>query len=270
MRTIKHNPAANGEEQWRVLSSLGDLIGPDLSLEQIIEAVYHSVNQLMDAYQFSVGQFDEAAMTITFKGVIENGHHLPDLKVDATLPDRLAPWCVLNNAPIFINDMEIDYQQYVKEIPAAFIGARPNAALYVPLSYDGKVIGLITVRTIHKNVYQQHHLFILKTVGDFIVRCIAQEKGLAESKPAPRQKIWKLSAPEKLTPASRKLLYQLSEREREVLFFLISGLPNKAIAENLFVSAGTIKTHTLNIYRKMEVSNRTAAIIKAVELGWFI
>jgi ATP/maltotriose-dependent transcriptional regulator MalT len=50
---------------------------------------------------------------------------------------------------------------------------------------------------------------------------------------------------------------------------MISGLSNKCIAEKLFVSAGTVKTHTLNIYNKMDVSNRTSAIMKAIELNWF-
>lgn len=265
------NHLSGWEEQLRVLSTLGDLISPERSLEEIIEAVYQSVNQLMDAYQFSVGLYNDEEMTIIFKGVIENGQHLPDLVVDATLPDRLAPWCMLNCAEIFINDMEVDYIHYVKKIPESFIGVSPNAALYVPLQLNGKVVGLITVRTIHKNVYQRHHLYILKTVGDFIVRAIAREKGVAGTgiRPEPRQKTWQFSPPEKLHLASRKLLAELSQREKEVLFFMISGLSNKAIADKLFVSAGTIKTHTLNIYRKLDVSNRTAAIIKAVELGWF-
>jgi DNA-binding NarL/FixJ family response regulator len=51
---------------------------------------------------------------------------------------------------------------------------------------------------------------------------------------------------------------------------MVSGLPNKTIAEKLFVSPGTIKTHTLNIYQKLDVGNRTSAIMKAIELNWFV
>ena len=40
------------------------------------------------------------------------------------------------------------------------------------------------------------------------------------------------------------------------------------MAEKLFVSPATVKTHTLSIYQKMDVANRTAAILKAVEWGW--
>jgi ATP/maltotriose-dependent transcriptional regulator MalT len=75
---------------------------------------------------------------------------------------------------------------------------------------------------------------------------------------------------EQMPAGSKKQLSTLSGREKDVLFLLITGLTNKAIADKLYVSADTIKTHTLNIYRKMEVSNRSSAILKAIELGWLV
>ena len=62
----------------------------------------------------------------------------------------------------------------------------------------------------------------------------------------------------------------LDKHDYQILNLLTQGADNKAIAEKLFVSPGTIKTHTLNIYRKMDVSNRTSAIMKAIELNWFV
>ena len=260
------------KDQLRVLSEIGDLITPELTLEQVIASIYDSVNQLMDAYQFSVGLFDENEMTITFKGIIENDQRLPDLVVDASVPNRLAPWCILNGEEIFINDMEKDYKNYVSDIPKAYVGTSPSAALYVPLKMNDKVVGLITVRTIHKNVYQKHHLYILRTVGNFVVRCLAlaREMGKPAIKTEGKQKSWKWRDEAQLSHKSKKLLCSLSEREKEVLLLMVSGLSNKSIAEKLFVSPGTIKTHTLNIYQKMDVSNRTSAIITAIELNWLI
>ncbi|MCP3964162.1 MAG: response regulator transcription factor [bacterium] len=42
---------------------------------------------------------------------------------------------------------------------------------------------------------------------------------------------------------------------------------NREIADRLFVSPGTIKTHTHNLYRKLGVSNRREVVTKALELG---
>jgi DNA-binding NarL/FixJ family response regulator len=85
-----------------------------------------------------------------------------------------------------------------------------------------------------------------------------------------RIKEWRWNNREQLPVKSKKQLSMLTEREKDVLLLLVSGLPNKTIAEKLFISADTVKTHTLNIYRKMDVGNRSSAILKAIELGWVI
>jgi DNA-binding NarL/FixJ family response regulator len=59
----------------------------------------------------------------------------------------------------------------------------------------------------------------------------------------------------------------LSEREREVLTLLASGKTNSEVARDLFVSVGTIKSHTANIYRKLGARNRAGALTRARELG---
>ncbi len=55
----------------------------------------------------------------------------------------------------------------------------------------------------------------------------------------------------------------ISEREDQVLELLAKGLTNQQIADHLFVSLNTIKTHLSHLYQKLEVSNRTQAIHKA-------
>jgi len=63
------------------------------------------------------------------------------------------------------------------------------------------------------------------------------------------------------------LIEPLSDRELEVLQHLAQGLSNQAIAERLFVSLAAIKWHARNIYGKLDVSNRTQAVVKARRLG---
>jgi DNA-binding NarL/FixJ family response regulator len=56
------------------------------------------------------------------------------------------------------------------------------------------------------------------------------------------------------------LLNVLSRREREVLNLMLKGFSNKAIAENLFISEKTVKTHIYNFYKKLGISRRTEAV----------
>lgn len=58
----------------------------------------------------------------------------------------------------------------------------------------------------------------------------------------------------------------LSDREYEVLQLLVKGYSNADIAENLFLSVSTIKTHVSNILAKMNVESRAQAIVKANRL----
>ncbi len=270
-KVAKHNKV-DWTEQLHILNDVADLITPQLSIEEITAAIYENVNQLMDAYQFSVGIYNEKEGTILYKGMIEDGKRIPDFVVDAIDEKRLASWCIRNEHDIFMNDLEKEVTKYVSQKPVPLVGSDPKAALYTPLKLNDKVVGLIVVRTIHKNVYEQHHLYILKTVGNFVVRALELAK--MQSKPFVKtegtQKEWRWCNTEQLSSGSKKALEKLTEREKEVLFLLVSGLPNKSIAEKLFVSAGTIKTHTLNIYQKLDVGNRTAAIVKAIELGWVL
>ncbi|MES3018379.1 MAG: LuxR C-terminal-related transcriptional regulator [Bacteroidota bacterium] len=55
----------------------------------------------------------------------------------------------------------------------------------------------------------------------------------------------------------------VSARELEVLELMADGLSNQEIAERLFVSLSTIKTHSSNLFFKLEVQRRTQAIEKA-------
>jgi len=261
----------NWTEQLRILNDVADLITPELSLEDIIATIYLNVNHLIDAFQFAVGIYNEKEEVISYKGMIEDGKRIPDFSVDAFADNRFASWCIRNDKEIFMNDIESEYGKYLKYKPIPLAGSDPKAALYVPLKLHNKVVGLITVRTIRKNMYQQHHLYILKTVGNFIVRAL--ELANISSKPFVKtegtMKEWRWRSEEDLLPASKKALKLLTEREKEVLLLLVTGLPNKSLAKKLFVSSTTIKTHTLNIYKKMDVVNRTSAILKAMEWGWF-
>lgn len=59
----------------------------------------------------------------------------------------------------------------------------------------------------------------------------------------------------------------MSKRELEVLELMAEGLSNQEIAGRLFVSLNTVKTHSSNIFEKMDVQRRTQAVEKARRLN---
>lgn len=60
----------------------------------------------------------------------------------------------------------------------------------------------------------------------------------------------------------------LTRREAEVLRLMAEGKSNKAIGEQLFISEKTVKNHVSSILQKMEVDDRTQAVINSIKNGW--
>ncbi|MHB1651969.1 MAG: response regulator [Desulfitobacteriaceae bacterium] len=63
-----------------------------------------------------------------------------------------------------------------------------------------------------------------------------------------------------------KETYSLSERELEILTYVIRGASNREIGKALFISEKTVKNHLSSIFRKLNVEDRTQAALKAVKL----
>ncbi len=68
-----------------------------------------------------------------------------------------------------------------------------------------------------------------------------------------------------LDPAKLKTL-GISPREFEVLQLISEGFSNQEISEKLFISLSTVKTHSANLFMKLDASRRTQAVQKAREL----
>lgn len=59
----------------------------------------------------------------------------------------------------------------------------------------------------------------------------------------------------------------ITDREQEVLYCLVKGLTTQQIAGQLYISENTVKTHIRHILEKLEASNRTEAVGKAIQMG---
>jgi NarL family two-component system response regulator LiaR len=59
----------------------------------------------------------------------------------------------------------------------------------------------------------------------------------------------------------------ISKREHEVLILMAQGLSNQEVADKLFVSLNTVKTHSSKLFEKLNVQRRTQAVQEAKKLG---
>ena len=69
------------------------------------------------------------------------------------------------------------------------------------------------------------------------------------------------------TEDKENLLSYLTQREEEVLRLLTQGITYKGVAQQLFISETTVKTHVNNIFQKLQVNDRTQAVLYAINHG---
>ena len=87
----------------------------------------------------------------------------------------------------------------------------------------------------------------------YVQRLLSAFEARQKPKPAP-------------APGTEGLIEPLSERELEVLKLLAQGCSDKKIAETLVIARETVHKHLKNIYGKLDVHSRTAAIVRAREV----
>ena len=110
--------------------------------------------------------------------------------------------------------------------------------------------------------------YLLKTAGpDELVQAVrAVYQGRAVLGPEVTQRVVEGLASGRLV--DRETSDPLTERELEVLRLAAQGLTNTAIAQKLDLSDRTVQGHLANIYVRLQVANRTEAVLKALRQGW--
>lgn len=93
----------------------------------------------------------------------------------------------------------------------------------------------------------------------------AAERGI---EPAYAGRLLAACANEAEVPAPEPGIEPLSGREMQVLELVAEGLTNREIAQRLFVTPDTVKTHTSNIYAKLNVHSRAQAVVRARAFGF--
>ncbi|WP_149303916.1 response regulator transcription factor [Pareuzebyella sediminis] len=110
-----------------------------------------------------------------------------------------------------------------------------------------------------------HYAYFSRNISNELVLAIIAVVFLVIGIYLNKKSLHKKPIPPKHINTQRIIQLGLSKRECEVLREISLGLSNKEIAEKLFVSESTIKTHVSNILVKLDAKRRTQAIKKARE-----
>ncbi|MDO8180197.1 MAG: two-component regulator propeller domain-containing protein [Undibacterium sp.] len=163
-----------------VLSDIGREITTKLDSDAIIMMVYRHVSELMDATVFGIGFYRPEKQIIEYPFAIEAGKRYSAYSRDMRDHNQFAVWCISHEKEVFINDLEQEYLSFFEHLdlttgtdhlPTLADGTMPCAAgsmLYVPISVNGRIRGVISVHSHKKNAYERIHLDILRTLASYV------------------------------------------------------------------------------------------------------
>ncbi|HEY9687048.1 MAG TPA: response regulator transcription factor [Coleofasciculaceae cyanobacterium] len=186
-------------------------------------------------------------------GIATNGEdaikRLSDAKVDVVLMDMNMP--------------EVDGVAAIQQL----MGTNPNLKILALTGYDDPDLIFRAMKGGAKG-------YILKTMVTSQLIAAVEEvlNGKVYLPPTLATKffdefqtrIGKTSRPD---PTKQALLGYLTSREKEVLKLLTEGITYKGVADKLVISETTVKTHVNNIFQKLQVNDRTQAVLYALRYG---
>ncbi len=149
----------------KTLSEIGQKITSTLNLELIFNTVYESVNSLLDASVFLILIYNKKDNTLDCKLSIEKGEKLPEFSFNLEDKNRFAVWCVNNRKPVFMNDVDVDYINYIEHRVKPKAGTYASSIIYFPLIVEDRIIGAISVQSFNRNAYTQIHFDILNNLA---------------------------------------------------------------------------------------------------------
>jgi signal transduction histidine kinase len=133
----------------------------------------------MDASVFGIGFYRAEKQIIEYPFAIEGGKRYSAYSRDMRDSNQFGVWCITNQKDVFINDLELEYTNYFRHLdlttgtnslPLLADGSMPCAAgsmLYVPISVNGHIHGVISVHSNQKHAYEPMHLDILRTLASY-------------------------------------------------------------------------------------------------------
>lgn len=130
--------------------------------------MYENVNSLMDATTFLIMMRNEKENKLECKLSIEKGEKLGLFEVPLEDKNRFAVWCVDNAAPVFMNDVDNEWNRYISFRKKPTAGETVSSLIYLPMMIEDKIIGVISVQSFKKNAYTQYHLDMLNNLGNYV------------------------------------------------------------------------------------------------------
>ncbi len=165
---------------------------------------------------------------------------------------------------VVLMDIEMPLKNGIETVREAFaLYPEVNFLMLTVFDDDDKIFEAIKAGAVGYLLKEEKPEVIVRAIEEII------EFGGAPMSPRIARKTMNLLAQATPSVQADNNTEKLSDREMQVLKFLVDGLDYKNIAEKLDISPNTIRKHIDNIYKKLYVTSRAQAVTIAVKKRWF-
>lgn len=206
-----------------VLSEIGLEIARVLDLNELLEAVYRHVNQMMDATIFGIALLSGDGTRLRYELFIEDGVRLSPFEKAVEPVETFGAWVVTHRREIFMNDVQNEYSRYIPTRAQRADTQESNSIIYYPLSYGDRVTGVMSVQSLKKNAYGEETIDALRVLSSYISIAIDNSVAHAELQRLTRSTI---EDKNRLEEAYERISYMANHDN-------LTGLPNRRLLREL-------------------------------------
>ncbi|MFT4021224.1 MAG: LuxR C-terminal-related transcriptional regulator [Acinetobacter sp.] len=168
-------------------------------------------------------------------------HYLHDMCEYDPIYVKNNPLCDMEMARLLENDIPLPYQSFLKNNEVA-----DNIELFFKKDHQ-TICGISLIRSPNEGCFTQHEIMAIDSCYSLAKFQMMPLQHTAQSTPTPVH-----------------LIDELTNKERKVLNLILKGKKNQDIANELFVSLATVKTHIQHIFQKTMVNTRQELILKTL------
>lgn len=208
-------------EDLQLLDTIGKDIISSLTVDNIIDKVYQSVNNVMDATVFGICIFnpEKKALDSSYK---EKGKNLPVFSFYLNEKERMAVYCFEKQEKIKTDDYTVDYKKYSNTKPVPKEGETFLSHIFLPLTLSlednkTKKIGVITVQSPKVKAYSDYHVTMLDHIANYAAIALNNADAMQKIEEQTHQLKKSLEKEKELGALKDQFMYTLSHQYKTPL-----------------------------------------------------